>query len=31
MKDNGSPSVKFTSFGTTGSNFTQMGFNLYIW
>ena len=31
MKDNGSPSVKFTSLGTTGSNFTQMGFNLYIW
>jgi hypothetical protein len=23
--------VKFTSLGTTGSNFTQMGFNLYIW
>ncbi len=31
MKDDGSPAIKFTSMGTTGSNFTQLGFNLYIW
>jgi len=31
MKDDGNPEIKFTSIGTTGSNFTQLGFNLYIW
>jgi hypothetical protein len=31
MKDDGTPELKFTSIGTTGSNFTQLGFNIYLW
>jgi hypothetical protein len=26
-----SPELKFTSVGTTGSNFTQLGFHVYLW
>ena len=26
-----SPLQKFTSFGTTGSNFTELGFHVYLW
>jgi hypothetical protein len=25
------PEQKFTSFGTTGSNFTELGFHVYLW
>ena len=32
LKDDSNPTVqKFTSFGTTGSNFTQLGFHVYLW
>ncbi|HEY6194369.1 MAG TPA: outer membrane beta-barrel protein [Candidatus Eisenbacteria bacterium] len=31
LKDDATPSTKFTSFGTTGSNFTQLGFHVYLW
>ena len=31
IKDDGSPQIKFTSMGTTGNNFTQLGFNIYLW
>ena len=31
MKDDGTPEIKFTSIGTTGSNFTQLGFTIYLW
>jgi hypothetical protein len=31
MKDDGTPEIKFTSIGTTGSNFTQLGFTVYLW
>ncbi len=31
LEDDGTPKVKFTSMGTTGNNFTQLGFNLYLW
>lgn len=32
LKDNTNPTVqKFSSFGTTGSNFTQLGFHVYLW
>ncbi len=31
LEDDGTPKVKFTSMGTTGNNFTQLGFNIYLW
>ena len=31
LKDDGTPELKFTSIGTTGNNFTQLGFNIYLW
>jgi hypothetical protein len=31
LKDDGTPQTKFTSFGTTGSNFTELGFHVYLW
>lgn len=31
IKSDTTPEFKLTSFGTTGSNFTQLGFNIYLW
>ena len=31
IKDDGSPAQKFTTIGSTGSGFTQLGFHLYLW
>lgn len=31
LKDDGTPELKFTSIGTTGNSFTQLGFNVYLW
>ncbi len=31
LEDDGSPKTTVTSFGTTGSNFTQLGFHVYLW
>lgn len=31
LHDDGTPETKFTTFGTTGSNFTQLGFTIYLW
>ena len=31
LKSDETPATKFTSFGTTGSNFTQLGFHTYLW
>jgi hypothetical protein len=31
LKSDETPEFKFTSYGTTGSNFTQLGFNIYLW
>lgn len=31
LEDDATPSDKITSFATTGSNFTQLGFYVYLW
>lgn len=31
IKDDASPENKLSSFSTTGSNFTQLGFHVYLW
>lgn len=31
LESDGPVTQKFTSLGTTGSNFTQLGFNVYLW
>ena len=31
LEDDGSPKTTATSFGTSGSNFTSLGFHVYLW
>lgn len=31
MKDDFTPESKYTAFGTSGSDFTQLGFHVYLW
>ncbi len=31
LEDDGTPKTTFTSIGTVGSNFTQLGFHVYLW
>ena len=31
LHDDATPETKFTSIGTTGTNFTQLGFTIYLW
>ncbi len=31
MKDDGTPVSKYTAFGSSGANFTELGFHVYLW